>query len=324
MRKRIYLFPLLFLLPLLSLAQIKPAEGDTVNYRLVGFTFPAEENAAAYKLEIANGIINNSVDFVAGIFSTSQYNSNKIIATLPEFGKSYTWRITVLDKKNKARKTLPLNHFNIGMLPYVDTALNRLLIIDSAKKHKDMYIIPDYTKVMYDMNGNALWYLPEIPGAMDRFAEIRDLKATRYGTFTFLSQESVYEINYDGKVLWKSASSGVDSLDFYHHEFTHLNNGHYMVANNELVNIKVDKTKVDSVFKLPTMYDEQGNAIRKIHMAVLQELDSSGKIVWEWKSAKYLMGDTNFVKTNPMYLHELSPHMNSFYYDEPNEVIYMS
>src|ERR1035438_8106522 len=81
-----------FLFPRLLYAQIMPAEGSKLNYRLIGFKFPPEPHAGNYKIEIATSNCNTEDSFKKHIIETFAVKKNKIIAEVPSFGAQYTWR----------------------------------------------------------------------------------------------------------------------------------------------------------------------------------------------------------------------------------------
>ncbi len=310
-------------------AQIHPSNGDTINYRLTGFSIPKNKDAVAYKLEIANGLINNSTDFNKNIFFNNQYNDNRMLVTLPEFGKSYTWRVSYINKKNKLKGSSQLYHLTTGSPAITDTNKYRLRILHNADHHKDLLIFLDYSRGMYDIDGNLLWYLPDIAGVTEKDMSVRDLKPTPFGTLTFITVKNIYEIDYDGNVLWEGPKNKFikkfDSLEMYHHEFTRLNNGNYMSATNKSEFIELGLDCAEAIKKaIPMRRIIDGKTYRRVIMGGLIEMDKDGNAVWEWNSSPYIATDTLFVKKIPRSPEELGPHLNSFYFDENNHVVYMS
>lgn len=312
-----------------SIAQIHPAERDTLNYRLTGFTIPENKNTAYYRLEVASGQINNNTDFNKKVLLAKQYDSNFMLATLPEFGKEYTWRVSFVSNKNKIKGSTPLYHFTVGNPPITDTSKYRLRILRKADHHENMLVFLDYSKGLYDMEGNLLWYLPDIPGVIEKDMTVRDLKPTPFGTLTFITVKNIYEVDYDGNILWEGPRSNFikkfDSLEMYHHEFTRLNNGHYMAATNksEFIELGIDSNEaVQKVVPMLRFIDDK--PYRRVIMGGLIELDEHGNALWEWNSSPYIATDTLFVKKVPKHPDEMGPHLNSFYFDESNKIIYMS
>jgi len=102
------------------------------------------------------------------------------------------------------------------------------------------YIYLDGSRTLYDLNGNPVWFLPAKDGM-----EIRDMKITPQGTITYLNGSDIYDVNYDGNILWKGPNTSVvngDSIEHYHHEFTRLSNGHYMVLGYKKLGASANKT----------------------------------------------------------------------------------
>jgi hypothetical protein len=312
-----------------ALAQVKPMEGATINYRLIGFTIPGDTNVATYKLEVANGIINNNTDFNKRVILTQRYNKNKMIATLPQFGKSYTWRVTYANKKRKTVYT-PLYHFSIGTTEDVDTSMYRLHIVQAADHHKNLLAFLDYSKALYDMDGNVLWYMPQIKGMTDHNIRIRDLRPTSSGTITFLTSSKIYEIDYDGNIIWQSAETitpgDINAFERFHHEFIKLSNGNYMVAGNHFYNLDIETNNqsTEMVNNNANVSLVKGKVYRRVPMATIEEYDSKGTKVWEWSSSSFMKDDTLFLKKIYLNPDDLGPRMNSFYFDEKNKFVYMS
>jgi Arylsulfotransferase (ASST). len=309
-------------------AQMHPAEGDTLNYRLIGFSIPDNEPSAKYVLELADGYYNNKVDFAKHIVLTQSANSNKQIATVANWGKVYTWRISKANNKDKIKSYGNLQHFVTGSRYIADTSLHKLQVVNADQHHKDLYVFLDYSKAMYDTKGDVLWYLPDIPGIVDRHSNIRDLKPTSNGTLTFIYSRGIYEIDYDGNVIWQKQNNPVskeDMIETYHHDFTKLDNGHYMVCGNELLTMPLDVDTAElNGLHIPMMKMVNGKANRRLSLGTIVELDENGKHVWEWKCSEHMMDDTVFLHKIPRSPNELNPHMNSFYFDQKNNFVYIS
>ena len=175
-----YLFTLLLLFSIQLKAQVLPLERSSLNYRLIGFSFPAKEKTSICRLEIAEGNITNDDSFRHNIIYSVADTGNKIIATVPAWGTSYTWRAVYL-KKNKPFAHTPLYHFSTQLSPDVDTSLARLRIVDTAAKYKDAYIFLDDNKAIYDMKGQPVWFMTKINGIN---ITPRDLKWTRSPFFS--------------------------------------------------------------------------------------------------------------------------------------------
>lgn len=317
-------------LSLASKGQIKPNDFSILNYRIAGFSVPENTKATSYIFQIAKGDISNEQAFVKAVFITHKTNKPKDIAELPYWGKQYTWRVSYLDNAGKEFANSGLHHFATGDLVYTDTTKNGLIVIKQATDHKDLLVLVDRTLVMYDMKGCPVWYMPDIPEIKKRDVGVRDFKATNDGTFTFLVQDRAFEIDYNGQIIWEAPNDGKVSgkkTEGYHHEFTKLSNGHYMVAGAEVVKKRVPGPIADyfSDGEVSVTKGNDGNYYKEFTCGTLIEYDTSGNVVWSWRTAEHLNDDDFFwpIKTIKMPF-DGNPYMNGFDFDMANNVIYMS
>ncbi len=317
-----------------SFGQVFPAEDQQLNYRLTGFSFPSSPKATGYTIELAEGNYTGTAAFNAHKLSSKNCNTNKAIIELPSFDKSYTWR--VVSKKNGTPiTTSKLFHFSILVNHYADTPLVRMEVGTNEKKYTDAYVFSDGAKALYDMNGRPVWFLPEIAGLDVGHALVRDLKLTSRGTISFLVDGvGAYEINYDGAVLWKTPDDGkigAEHSERYHHEFTRLSNGHYMVMGTEIVTYPEPAPGDTAItftpgIEAPGLQSGQLTApVRRGRMGTIIEYDTSGHIVWSWKSSDYFSHSDIIYHRGPGPDGiSLQTHDNAFYFDEVNKNIYVS
>jgi len=306
-----YLFTLLLLFSIQLKAQVLPLERSSLNYRLIGFSFPEKEKTSICRLEIAEGNITTDDSFRHNIIYSVADTGNKIIATVPAWGTSYTWRAVYL-KKNKPFAQTPLYHFSTQKSPDVDTSLVRLRIVDTAKKYQDAYVFLDDNKALYDMKGNPVWFLTKVNGMN---ITPRDLKMTNQGTITLLF-DPPYEIDYDCNVLFKPPSNAVVSKDYsehYHHQFTRLANGNYMALGED--SMLWDKGR-------PSLAID--TSAKKMQFGTLIEYDDTGKVIWSWKSSDYFSASDLRNKLTPSDPRYGDVHENAFFFDEKNNYIYVS
>lgn len=310
-------------------AQQLPGEDDTVNYRLAGFYDNKTAGTHSYLLKVAIGRQTNKDDFEKNIIIRQYDTSNKIISILPAFGKEYTWSMSTTGRKKKVITEGRLHHFTTGMIGYVDTAKHRMEIIDKAKHHKDLLVFFSDSKTLYNMQGEALWYLPPIKDIADEFTNVRDIKVTSDATITFLSGK-LCEVDYNGNVIWRKAMNkkvGVDDFVYYHHEFTKRPNERYMAAIHNTSRVRVNKEDIDTTGRKRSMAQAyktiEGITYREFPTGGLQEFDSAGTVVWSWILPQTLLYDTGFITKTPSTIEETSPHLNSFFFDEPNNNIYI-
>ena len=309
-------------------AQLFPTEGSKLHYRIIKLSVPQITSGVNYTFEIASGNYGTEDSFKKNMIISLSSNENKTIAEVPAFGERYTWRVISANKTISAKSEL--HHFSTGMIPNVDTNVSRLRILKSNDQVGAAYVFVDGKRTLYDMKGLPVWYLPALPGfSKEKLSDLRDLKLSPKGTITFLLDQQAYEINYDGDILWKGPNTGIVSgkrIEHYHHEFTRLANGHYMVLGDENVLWKLPPTLDTSILNDDkVVWDKAKKTInQKIDFGTLIEYDEKGKVVWSWKSSAYFKTSDLINRKTPKGLYDIDAHENSFYFDWKAKVIYLS
>jgi len=307
-RLQFLLLAMLFLARLGVVAQLMPNEGDSLHYRLIGFQVPEQPKATGYKLEVFAFNTSKTKSLSAKPILTQQEKTNKIIATVPAFGKQYLWRVQYLNGKNLIGKSEAYS-FVVRENPYSNKEVARVDVINAATKYKDMLVFFDNNRSLYNMQGEPVWFLPQIPGVNDTGIHVvRDIKLTKDNTITFLTNKNVHEMDYYGHVLWSGPNDGKVSgkaAEQYHHEVTKLSNGHYMTIGDKFIPSD-DVGKTDTATLLPT------NKGPLTPCGTLIEYNAKNEIVWTWNSCNYIK------------LGDLITHFNAFYLDEKNKVFYTS
>lgn len=315
------------MLPFAVNAQLLPKEGSKLNYRLIGFSFPGHAgHSDIYKLEVASGNYNTEDSFKKHIIKTLSSKEQKVIAEVPFFGTQYTWRTVNTSIKTKSS----LYHFSTLTIPDVDTSTVRFRILHSAEKYKDAYVFLDGSRALYDMNGQPVWFVPDIDTSGNEDVQVHDLKISPQGTITFIRKGDIYDINYNGDILWKGPNTGKVSGDVnehYHHEFTRLKNGHYMVLGAIPViqsnknhttdsNVIADGRKVSQNFVT--------SFFPRVPLGTIIEYDEQGNVVWSWRSADYYKESDLVNYMFPDGQAHPDMHENSFFFDENSKTIYLS
>lgn len=314
-------------------AGVFPDEGAQLNYRIIGFSFPSMPECSTYTIEIDTGRIFDASQFNA--INTPQTSaSNRIIAEVPEFGTDYTWRILYSLNDGKTA-TSDLYHFstlNIPLLP--GDIASRLRVTQNNNNYADHYVFVDGANIMYDMNGSPVWFYPQIDGVVNAGL---DIKCTPQHTITLLCGAGCYEINYDGKMLWKgpdlNLTYGITNLISdkvnipYHHEMTRLANGHYMA----LGNLKPGNKEIAPHGQKDNLApNNKGGHFfpNTTQGSALYEYDSSGNLIWKWNSGNSIshsdIGNFYADLFEKKHLPFYDAHENSFYFDEKNNTIYLS
>ncbi len=321
---------LLLVAPYWLKSQIFPKEGSSLNYRLIGFEFPSIPEGGTCKLEIAAGVINSEDSFKRKILVSQDCKTNKIIAEVPAFGSQYTWRIISPDNNKQAANIF--HHFSTAIIQNVDTSLRRVRIIKKAEAYKNAYFFLDGTRTLYDMSGSPVWFLPNFDNLPNENFDVRDLKLTPQGTVTFIAGEDAYELNYNAEILWKGPNDGKvsgGSSEYYHHKFTRLANGHYMVLAydfdfwNRLMPSSGDSSFVICNSKTIPSDTSKGHYF-SVPFGTIIEYDEKGNVVWAWRSMDYFKGSDIYYHKGRNGKPDLGTHENAFYFDEQAKTIYVS
>ncbi len=300
-------------------AQVLPVEGSQLHYRMVGFS--AGATSGATEVEVAEGNWADAGSFEQHIVVRVPLKAGRGIGLVPAFGKVYTWRA--------GRGATDLHHFSTGGKPGPDLQHTRLNVIKQAMKYADGYVFCDGSRTLYDMHGNAIWYLPDMAGIVGKSTIIRDMKMTSRGTITLLANDVPYELSYDGRVIWTAPhnnSTTGDTAEKYHHELTRLSNGHYMVLGTETVRWEWRKNaKGDSSLYMPGApggISGKVTAFEPMAFSTLLELDEKGRLVWWWKSSDYYREHAG--ENKGTIRNFFDPHGNAFSVDERGGSIYVS
>ena len=308
--------------PLLLGAQILPKENCILNYRIVAFSIPKDDKANIYKVEIAAGSYNSEDQFTGNVIITADEPNNKIIKEMPSFGKAYTWRVVYMHDKSAIKKSA-FYHFSIGHSNVVDNGLSRLRILRPVSEvYKDYYVTVNSEGAIYDMQGHAVWYMPDTGG---KKVAIADVKVTADSTITLLHGEA-YEMNLNGETLWETPKYNIKGKDTihnrYHHEFIKLSNGHYMTMGMETMMCRSvslgDSSWIETVDSRAAI-----SGYKRARFSILTEYDKQGHVIWSWSSSKHLIGsDFDYFKPIDSNL-KFDPHENAFDFDEDNKVVYL-
>ena len=309
------------------IAQVIPADSSILNYRLIGFSVPEQKGVTGYEFEVLQLTRSGTGAIVETSVFKKRTNTNRLIETVPQFGKTYKWRVNYYKRKKPAGSS-DVYSFSTGYSRFVDTSKYRLRVTVNNMRNNARYVFADGSHALYNLEGEALWYLPDIPGVVDETSAIRDIKATNRGTITFLTENNIYEIDYRGKILWQGPNDGAvngDKAEHYHHEFTRLSNGNYMVCGNETYWAAIPKDADADDNKYRHAKEIDGRYRIPVRCGTLIEYDNKGKVVWQWKSS-LMFGDSFLLHADKSKDGSVDPrtHLNGFYFDEKKQNIYLS
>lgn len=300
-----------FLLAFFSIAlkgQIIPVPGSNLLHTQVMFEYPTVTNVAKYKIEICQW------DSVRKVSIPFHEQFDKTTATLVSglnFGFEYKWKYLAFDKNDSLIFISKEFVFYIKNKLEVSEDFQRVRINTANSKNLLNGLITfDYCKIITDRNGIPVCYIPEIQPFVNREINIRDLRVTPGGTFTFLARSEAIEINLDGKILWRAPNDGKVSgckTEFYHHAFRKLPNGNYMILSEKPLNINSpgDTTHI------------------AVNFGTIIEYDNAGKIIWKWDSREYLKNEDLLSRKKPDNTYDVITHCNSFDIDKDGECVFL-
>ncbi|NDC41330.1 MAG: hypothetical protein EBZ77_07250 [Chitinophagia bacterium] len=296
-------------------AQVFPAEGSKLHYRLVPFKWI--KTPAKCTLQIAEGNWTDEKNFLAHLIATPPTKGNTCVAEVPHFGAAYTWRV------KWPNGPAAWHHFTTLSIPATDTNLNRMRIVIADGSQRSIF--SDGSRVLYNSKAQPIWFLPEIAGEDTRRAVLYDLKMSPQHTITFILNNHIYEIDWNGKILWKGPNTGEvsgDTAERYHHEFTRLSNGHYLVLGNQQVKLRHDPDEVLPLKRAQPQGAPPPQLLMSGLFGTIIEYDRTGKVVWQWKTYKYL-SEHVFPETHPQLRPDMV-HENAVYFDDQHKVVYLS
>lgn len=306
--------------------QVYPPEGTELNFIVVPLSVPGEKGVSTYTFQVAEGIIDKESDFATRTTLSETTDANRAVVRLPRFGDSYTWQVVYKDKGKQVKKS-PLYHFSTVRSRLVNTEIYRQKVVSNTYPDKGLSYFIDNARVLYDMEGKPLWVLPDIPPYVVFDSKVRDLKATPFNTITFLTDYGAYEVSYDGKMLWMAPNSGeVDGVPgayrFFHHEFTRLKNGNYMLLAMEKVLRKMPAMDTLLAQRHPDVVRKDTAYYKNVEFGTIVEYNAQKDIVWKWSSADYFHDDELFHEREMDSTFLTNTHLNAFFFDEQRRVIY--
>jgi hypothetical protein len=335
MIKHLIVLLLLLIVSHLLYSQILPQEEAKLNYRIIGFSFPALAAIDSYRIEIAYGKYNDDAVFEKNIITSVSDKKNKIVAEVPAFGKNFTWRTVCINNRQIKTKGV-LHHFSTDIAIMVDTDSVRLRITAPALEHKDDYVFVDATQTLYNMSGKPVWFVPARKEyEMLHYLVLRDLKRTPFNTMSFMVGEGLYEIDYNGNILWQGPGNNISHNDsailknIYHHEFTRRSTGNYMALRMERVWWQLPfqpDTTIHGQVNRKIKWDTANHKLyQQIVAGFIDEFDKNGNKIWTWSASDYLQNsDLSDRKKGNGYFNLEDTHENAFFFDEKSQEIYVS
>jgi hypothetical protein len=288
--------------------QYLPKDSSKLNYNQIMFEAPLNKDAIEYTIFVTYDSIKNptSKDFII----TQREKFPLFFVKNLELGKKYKWYVeSTLSGKEKTQS----NYFHFSIL---NTSMaNPKLYKAIQHYHKKNEILDgiiwcDQYRCAIDREGNIVWFMAAEHLDLINAKVVRDFKLYPDGSLTFVHQPNASHTDIDLNSIWKAPYQGTVSQsekEDYHHAFTMLPNGNYMILGNEKVNFSNDTVTSDA-----------------INFCNIIEFDKAGNIVWSWRMKDYFPYEFLINSRIPTKNGLVDPHANSFTIDEKNNAIYLS
>lgn len=285
--------------PYLPKSNIIPVPNSTINYTHVMFEHPPVDKATMYQLQLTEETPKGA------LVAVTWDSSCATLWTGLAFGKTYRWLYRAENRKHKIIYESPEYTFTIAPLPIQ----NRVRVnVNKKGEHQGGLISFDYHTMIFDRDGNPVWFLPDDPKQeYSRNDRVRDIRVTSAGTITFITNRNAFEIMPDGRISWRAPKSGPNTVETLHHGIERLPNGNLMTLGNHTVR----KAVPFDTLSIP------------VEFGVVVEYDRTGKIVWKWDSYSYIKpAEIEFQQLkNGQWTS--SSHMNAFRQVSENGVEYV-
>ena len=311
MKKPRRIFVLFFFIvnfALQAVSQYLPKDGAKLNYNQIFFEYPYHKNAKFYTLYITfDTIINPSYkDF---IIKQQDEAPLQLVKNL-KLGKKYKWYVeTTLTDKTKIKSDY--FHFSVLNTNMLDPKRYKpIQHYNKKNKIEDGIIWCDQYRCAVDREGNIVWFMAPEHLDLINAKVVRDIKLYPDGSMTFVHQPYASHTDLNLNFIWKAPYKGTISeseKEDYHHAFTILPNGNYMILGDEKVKFSNDTVTTDAV-----------------NFCNIIEFDKTGNIVWSWRMKDYFPYEYLINSKIPTKSGITDPHANSFTIDEKNDAIYLS
>lgn len=322
-------------------SQIMPLEGSKLNYTLAGFSVPDESDVIEYEFKVAKGSYNDIKQFEKSVSIIKKSDINKVLIQLPAFGTNYTWQVAYTGKKRK--KVSKLYHFATDTSEYINTDKYRVRVVTREYPDSSLLFALDYARVIYNMKGEPVWFLPSKPEYNTARMNLRDIKMSPQNTLTFVTGYGAFELNKDGDILWtKNLRHIIDAgkknlsrvqreslFSAYHHDFVRTTAGTYMCLMNDTVLKKVGELNDEEIFSRIDTNNDKRLVVKKdgyylnIQLGKLVEFDAAGNVKWQWRSSDHFSEEELFRSAGGMDVPFATTHMNAFFFNEKDSSVYI-
>lgn len=300
-----------------------PQDGAVLNFTHILFDFETQLNTTEYELQIAM----DKNDFNQTLVFSKKINKPTYLVedTILSFGGTYFWRVNYYEKGKKTHVSY-IRKFKIHLPDFLLKTQQEINIKKNLKgQHLGGYIFIDSYGILINRAGKIVWYHPhyitkkKLKRDLNR-EQFRVLMLQKNGNLLFLSKHErfpvlvqafneMYETTIDGEEIWHAPDDGAISgkrLEYYHHDFYKTSYGNYIIMGES---------------RIPKLHPEKGDTIKSRNLTLI-EYNSRGNVVWAWESNQEYFKDKQYLEKNIVV--DDPTHANALFYDEKNDLIYVS
>lgn len=308
-RKWTLLTQLLFVFFYSGAQDIIPGDGFTFNHTQIMFEVPYIDGAAIYRFSISK--CDKRAEKCETFALVKSASRAVLIDNVFEFGNTYKWTYSVIDKKKKVLYTSKEYVLYTGTSNLLDTNLQKLVYTIPNKSRSKGVIFIDGMKLAVNMQGKPLLYLN-----YKHDHAVRDINLTKQGTITMIDNRlgEVKELKLTGELLWIGPTkyeSEEKRSEKYHHEMEKLKSGNYLVAGKKKV----------SEYDLSSGLEGVPNDVLSENII---EFDKDLNEVWRFDLLLELKRQYNIVPTGERFSLTRLGHLNGMAVDEKRNIVYAS
>jgi len=295
---------------------LRPFNGQILNYIHVPFEWKQLPDNVGYTIQVSNTTSFDTIIFEKNEESTLHFDTNNL-----DWNQSYYWRIRPNYSDDNIVEWSDIGYFQTGDFQFDLEAT----LYDSI----DSLILPytifgdwnNYRTSIIDIDGKEIWNSGNFGFMLSHINEKGQLFGS--SSINYPINRGI-EINYDQEVIW---SAGI-ALD--QHEFKKIPNGNYMGLKYVSENGPIPLGAWTSAFQqLGYIADGLTNEFSYSAQEIVEFDEYTGEEVWNWNPHNYfskldvdLYGGTWWQSLGN--LHHDWTHSNAFYFDENENMIYLS
>lgn len=295
---------------------LRPLNGQILNYIHVPFEWKQYPNTDGYIIQIATSSSFDNIILEKYEQTTLHYETNNL-----DWNQNYFWRV-----RSNGTNEMPYNWSDIGFFQTGDFQFD---LDGNIYESNDSLLFPytifgdwnNYRTSVIDLEGKEIWNSGNFGFMLSHINESGQLFGS--SSINYPINRGI-EINYDQEVVW---SAGI-ALD--QHEFKKISNGNYMGLKYVSENGPIPLGEWTSAFQqLGYIADGFTNEFSYSAQEIVEFDSQTGEEIWNWNPHNYFnKQDVDFYGGTWWQslgnLHHDWTHSNAFYFDENENMLYLS